>query len=662
MNVPSKVINQICSIVGKENVNSDEASLLVHAYDCSLSRTRPDLVVSINQVSQVAPIIKLLYDNKIPFVPRASATNHAGSCCALQGGVVLNLSPLKKIIQINTQERYAVVEPGVITAELQKELNKLGFFYAPDPASERICTLGGNLAQNASGARCLKYGGTVDHVLEAKVVLPTGEEIFLSRQDQGPDWIGLICGSEGTLGIVTQIKVKILPLSEHIRTCLVTFRSLEECVQTVTDLTAVGIIPRCVEAMDQVTIQAIEKFSNAGYPIDAKALLILELDGELANIKKDIEVLEQLCKKNNSQQFLIANNEEARFKLWVGRKSAYASMACLAPNVMVGDGTVPRSELPKALKKVREYLDEQKIYASLLFHAGDGNFHPHIIFDERNKLEVQKANQAIKKILQICIECGGTVSGEHGIGVEKRRAMAFQYTKDTLQLFCTIKKAIDSQDIANPLKLIPFNFNEKARSEECLDERINVIVERIKKRKDLKIPCVIVGNNTKLKTTKHNLISTVSLNKIIDIDLVNYTATVEAGVSLDELQQELNKRKVFCKLPSGKGSVGGTFASGCVFDFLSSVTGIEAILPDGSVVKYGGKVMKNAAGYNLARLMFGSKGNFGVITSITFKLYAKEIFVVEKDFDNQVAETILYTKIKHALDKDNLFNSSEGKR
>ena len=279
MKIPSAAFAELTKIVGKENLLTDEVSLSVYAYDCSLSRTRPDALIHLRQAEVIAPVLKVLHAYHIPFVPRASATNHAGSCAALNGGIILNVAPLNKILQINTQEGFAWVEPGVTGGDLQDALAPLGFFYAPDPASERVCSLSGNLAQNASGARCMKYGGTIDHVLEIDFVLPDGKEIHLSRQDGGPDFIGLIAGSEGTLGIIKQLKVRILPAAKHIKTFLVTFSSLADSVQTVSDLAAEGIIPRCVEAMDDVTTRAVEEFAHAGYPLDAKALLILELDG-----------------------------------------------------------------------------------------------------------------------------------------------------------------------------------------------------------------------------------------------------------------------------------------------------------------------------------------------------------------------------------------------
>ena len=651
MRLPLSAREELIKIVGPQNVRTDEASLLLHAYDCSLSRTRPEALVHVYDAKQVPAIVSVLSRYHIPFVARASATNHAGSCSPLKGGVVLNLAPLNRILRIDTQHGFAEAEPGVITAELQQALEPLGFFYAPDPASQQICTLGGNLAQNASGARCMKYGGTLDHVLEADVVLPDGKEIHLSRAQNGPDWIGFFAGSEGTLGIITRLKVKILPIAKHIKTFLITFPSLEDCVQTVTDLTAQGIIPRCVEAMDKPTIQAVENFAHAGYPTDAEALLLLELDGSPAGIARDANRLEPICKKNNAVEFIPAKTEAARQKLWKGRRAAYATMAQLAPNVMVADGTVPRSQLPSALRKVQELLKQNNIQANLLFHAGDGNFHPHLVFDERNPHHTQYVSRILKQILQICLDEGGTISGEHGIGVEKRAMMARQYDKNTLSLFATLKQAVDPDNLANPLKIIPVNFSEKQTPQPILSDEILKLSETLQQARG---PLLIAGRHCLQKTIPGvTTVSAQSLNQIEEVDLTNYTLTAQAGVVLSQLRKELAAHAVYSCLPPDEGTLGGAFASGCYPDFYKYVTGLEALLPDGTFVKYGGKLTKNAAGYNLIRLFAGSQGKFGMVTKLTFKIFALPVPVLSAQPLRPIQQNELFTRVQAALDKNN---------
>lgn len=619
MKIPANVLRALKDLVGDRQVLTDETSLLLNGYDCSLSRARPDAVVLLPTADCIAPVITLLSKHHIPFVARAAATNHAGSCAPMRGGIVLSMTKLNRILQIDTQHQFAWVEPGVVTAQLQQELRPLGFFYAPDPASERVCTLGGNLAQNASGARCLKYGGTIDHILAVNVVLPNGNELFLSRKDNGPDLIGLLCGSEGTLGIITKLQVKILPLAQQVETLLATFPSLEDCVQSVTDLVSHGIIPRCVEAMDQITAQAVEGFAHAGYPTDQAALLILELEGTKTQMQQDLQHLQEICTKNKVHSFIKAQTAEQRENLWLGRRAAYAAMARLSPNVMVGDGTVPRSELPKALAGVRKILDKNGVFAGLLFHAGDGNFHPHLMFDERNKPETKRISQVLRQILQVCVDCGGTVSGEHGIGVEKRALMAYQYDQNTLALFAKIKQATDPQNLANPLKIIPLDFAEKVHPSTNPYENFSYKIQSFAQRKT---PFHIVGHNTRFPSELVPQVSTKSLNRILEIDLQNYTVTAQAGVSLCNLQKTLTGHHLYNTLPAGPGTLGGAFSSGQFPHFYSQITGIVALLPDGSCVQYGGKVTKNAAGYNLIRLFAGAQGRLGLVTQLTFKVFA----------------------------------------
>lgn len=643
----AEIVRHLKKIAGKENVLTDEVSLALYAYDCSVSRSSPDGVILIKTADILPKLVSFLYQQHIPFIARASATNHAGSCAALHGGILLNMAPLNHILEINTKESYAWVESGVVTGRLQQALDPFGFFYAPDPASERVCTLGGNFIQNASGARCLKYGNTAAHVLEAEVILPTGEILTLTPSNSVGNLLGLLSGSEGTLGLVTRLKVKILPKPAHIKTFLVTFSSLEKSIQTVTDLVAQGILPRCVEAMDKTTTVSVEAFTHAGYPTEAEALLIFELDGNTQQIAQDEEQLQKICLKNGALDFIVAQNEEERQRLWRGRRAAYSAMARLAPNVMVGDGTVPPQELPRALEKIRTILAEENIQASMLFHAGDGNFHPQLIFDERRKPDVVQIKKIIKKILQVCVDCCGTISGEHGIGVEKRALMAYQYTADTLSLMSKIKHATDPLQLANPLKIIPLDYEEKARIEKTapfLTPFISALQQAV-------TPLQITGANSQLMTSgTKEILSSLSLNRITDIDTANYTVTVQAGMLVSDLLQTLQMRNLFCILPPTKGTVGGLVASGCAPGIYPHILGIEALLADGSFITYGGKLMKNAAGYNLIRLFAGSQGKYGLITQLTLRIFTTPQAVVKQMPFCHVTLNAWSEKLKKELD------------
>lgn len=657
MRISPRVLKKLQRLLGPENVLTDAISLTLNGYDCSQSRHRPDAVATVRNPALLEPLVCLLAREKIPFVPRAAATNHAGSCCAVKGGVVLNLNPLNQIYQIDTARGFAEAAPCAVTGDLQAALAPLGFFYAPDPASEKVSTLSGNLAQNASGARCLKYGNTSDNTLSIEFITPAGQTCVLRHDAAGPDWLGLVAGSEGTLGIIKRLRVKILPAPKHVKTFLATFPSLSASVQTVSDLVASGLIPRCVEAMDQITTRAVEDFSHAGYPKDAQALLIIELDGDIKQIRQDAQILEELCRQNGCDTFTAARTEAEREKLWRGRRAAYSAMAALAPNVAVGDGTVPRSELPAALAQVREVIDRFGVTASLLFHAGDGNFHPQIVFDARNPDQTRRVSQALHEILKTCVRFGGTVSGEHGIGVEKRAVMACQYSRETLRLFQKIKKAFDPDNLSNPSKIIPVGFEEKAAPCAETDPAVLALAAEMKRRYTQKIPSVITGQNTQLKSSSAHRLSAAPLQRIVEIDKTNYMAVAQAGVKVQDLLAELKAQGADAKLPAQyTGTLGGLTASKAAKEFISQITGIQAILPNGDIVEYGGKLMKNAAGYNLCRLFTGSAGALGMITRLTFKIYAtpqnheippQPMFAFEPD--------PLFRAVKQQLDPDGLF-------
>ncbi len=656
MHIPKHILKQLRKWLGPENVLTDEVALLLNGYDCSQSRHRPDVVLTFTSVSQIAPVLSLLQQAKIPFIPRAAATNHAGSCSAVHGGAVLNLNPLSRILSIDTSQGFAVVEPCTVTGVLQKEISSLGFFYAPDPASEKVCTLSGNLAQNASGARCMKYGNTAEHTLAVRFLTTDGKTHLLSHDAVGPDWIGLIAGSEGTLGIIEQMTVKILPAPKHIKTFLTTFPSLEDAIEAVTDLVAEGIIPRCLEAMDQTTTQAVENFSHAGYPTNAQALLILELDGDLKTIKNQTPVLEKICHQHNCQTFTIAKTEQEREKLWQGRRAAYSAMTSLAPDVAVGDGTVPRSALPQALKKVREIIDRHGATASLLFHAGDGNFHPQIVFDSRQSEQVQRVHKTLQEILKTCVDFGGTISGEHGIGVQKRALMAYQYDAPTLSLFQKIKQALDPLNLANPGKIIPLQYAEKARPYQEENQKVLALSQEIKKRFLQKTPSLVSGFGTQIGEQNPHVLPMQHLDEILEIDKQNFTATAQAGVKISRLLQALKKENVFAHIPPEyDGSLGGLIASKIYLPFTGQITAIQAILPNGDIINYGGKFTKNAAGYNLRSLFAGSMGQFGAITKVTFKIYASSQKIGPLQPFPILPSDDLFQKIKQEIDPEHLF-------
>ncbi|MBR3631793.1 MAG: FAD-binding protein [Elusimicrobiaceae bacterium] len=652
MYILPKTVKKFQQLLGSEHVKTDEASLALNGYDCSPSSHRPDAVLTLTNPSQLPTLLQLLSREKIPFITRAHATNHAGSCAAVQGGVILELNFLRRIHRIDTLHQFAEVDPAVVTGQLQAVLQPLDYFYAPDPASEKVCTLGGNLAQNASGARCMKYGNTADNTLQADFLLPSGQSLVLRHDNAGPDWLGVIAGSEGTLGIVQKMRVKILPCPPYIYTFLVSFSSLAESIETVTDLVRHGLIPRCIEAMDGHTLRAIEQATPSGYPL-AEAVLIIEVDGTLRQVQTAQRTLDTLCHRHHCLSFKMAQTDAEREKLWKGRRAAYSAMTALAPNIAVGDGTVPRSELPRALAQVQQIITDYGVKACLLFHAGDGNFHPQLVFDARSPEQTRQAKKALQAILKTCVDCGGTISGEHGIGVEKRALMAYQYSQQTLQLFQKIKNAFDPYHLANPSKILPVNFEEKALSKQPTRPEVMALQQDVIQRFQRKQKSSITGG----PSTDSTSLSTSSLSHIIEIDTVNYTATIQAGVAVDSIVKTLAGHQLYAKLPTGfTGTLGALVATKAAPEFISQITGIEALLANGDFISYGGKVMKNAAGYNIGRLLAGSWGALGIITQLTFKIYASACQTEALAPQTPHADE-LFRAVKKEIDPDGLFLS-----
>jgi glycolate oxidase subunit GlcD len=350
------------------------------------------------------------------------------------------------------------VEPGVITLDLQTLLLKQGMVYAPDPASQKVSTLGGNFGENSGGPHCLKYGVTTNHVLGAELVLYDGNVIQTggkSQDNPGYDLTGILVGSEGTLGIVTKMILKLIPTPEAVKTMLAIYDSIEDASNTVSAIIAEGIVPATLEMMDNLVLKAVEDSVHAGYPLDAAAVLIIELDGMLDGMDRQAGKIHEICKRNKVREVRLAKSEAERAELWAGRKGAFGAVARLRPSYLVCDGTVPRTKLPEVLEKVIQIGKKYDLPIGNVFHAGDGNLHPLILFDERNTEELAKVHKAGAEILKICADVGGTISGEHGIGTEKIKQMSFVFSGSDIDFMRQIKKAFDPQDMWNPGKILP---------------------------------------------------------------------------------------------------------------------------------------------------------------------------------------------------------------
>ena len=450
-------------IVGKENVLWKDVDLAVYSYDAGLGKGKADLVVFVDNSDQVAQIVSFLYKEGISYVARGSGTNLTGGTVPLEGGVVIEFSRMNRILEIDIENERVLVEPGIYNLTVQNALAEKGYYYAPDPASQKASSMGGNLGENAGGPHCLKYGVTSNHVLGAEVVLPNGEKTWIGGKTldaPGPDLMGLLVGSEGTLGIVTKIMCRIMRSPERVLTMLCIYSSVEAAGQTVSDIVAEGIIPATLEIMDNLVIRAVEASVHAGYPLDAEAVLLIELDGLTDGMDEQMKRITEICEKDGVVSYRLAKDAAERNILWAGRRGAFGAVARLRPAYLVCDGTVPRTELPKALSEVKKISEKYGLPIGNVFHAGDGNLHPLILFDDRDADELARVHKAGREILKVCADLGGTISGEHGIGTEKLREMSFVFKDGDIRMMRGIKQAVDPKGLCNPGKVIP---KEEAR-------------------------------------------------------------------------------------------------------------------------------------------------------------------------------------------------------
>jgi len=453
-----ELVHKIESIVGKGNVLSNRANLLAYEYDASLHRGLPDAVAFATTTEQVSQLVKLANREGIPFLARGSGTNLSGGTVPTRGGIIIELSRMNHILEIDLKNQRAVVEPGVFNLALQDALAPLGYFFAPDPASQKVSTIGGNVGENSGGPLCLKYGVTTNHVLGLEVVLPDGTVVQTGGKAldyPGYDLTGIIVGSEGTTGIVTKATVRIMRSPEAVKTFLAIYDSVDDAGRTVSDIIAAGIIPATLEMMDKLIIKAVEESVHAGYPLDSEAVLIIELDGLRDGIDRLEQRIVEICKRNRVRNIEVAASEEQRDKLWTGRKGAFGAVGRLYPSYMVNDGTVPRTQLPRVLKRVSEIGQRYNLPIGNVFHAGDGNLHPLILFDERDKDQLEVVKKASYEILQACVDAGGTISGEHGIGVEKLQAMKLLFGPKDIGAMWKVKRAFDLANLCNPGKVLP---------------------------------------------------------------------------------------------------------------------------------------------------------------------------------------------------------------
>jgi glycolate oxidase len=466
-------------ILGESAVLSDPEELLVYESDgLTLLRALPDFVVFPASTEQVAAAVRLASREGVPFVARGAGTGLSGGCLPVEGGLVISLVRMNRVLGVDYDNQIAVVEPGVVNLHLSWAVSPRGYYYAPDPSSQQACTIGGNIANNSGGPHTLKYGVTVNHVLGLEVVTPDGEIVWLggkTRDPQGYDLVGLFVGSEGTFGIATKIVVRIVRKPQTVKTMLADFGRVDHASEAVSAIISRGLTPAALEMIDQVTIQAVEDAFGCGYPRDAAAALLIELDGLAAGMEEQAELVVRACYDSGAREVRVARDEAERQLLWKGRKSAFGAYGRVSPAYLVMDGVIPRTKLPQVLRRVNEIVEAHGLRVGNVFHAGDGNLHPNILYDPRRPGEEARVVEAGGEILRACAEVGGSISGEHGIGLEKIDYMPLIFSEADLDAMRRVREAWDPVGLCNPGKVLPMG---KACAEVGLAYRQHPIEEK----------------------------------------------------------------------------------------------------------------------------------------------------------------------------------------
>jgi glycolate dehydrogenase FAD-linked subunit len=454
----AQILEEFHGIVGERGLITSAEEL--HTYECdglTNFRVLPQAVLLPTETAQVQAIVRVCHREGIPFVARGSGTGLSGGALPVKDGIVISLARMNRIVEVDFENARVVVEPGVINLDVTGCVQSKQYFYAPDPSSQSVCSIGGNVAENSGGAHCLKYGFTTTHVLGLEVVLPDGSLMHLGGKTldtPGYDLAGVFVGSEGTLGIATKVILRIVKRAECVRTLLAAFPSTNEAGAAVSDIIAAGMLPAAIEMMDNLAIQAAEAAVHANYP-DCGGLLLVELDGPTAEVESLMQHVDELCRKNGAWEIRVAQTESERALVWKGRKAAFAAMGRISPNYIVQDGVIPRTALPRIMSEIARLSEETGLRVANVFHAGDGNLHPLVLYD-RHIAGQEKAAEALSyRILELCLEVGGSITGEHGVGEEKKAMMAKMFAEPDLDTMQRVRCAFDPKQLSNPTKVFP---------------------------------------------------------------------------------------------------------------------------------------------------------------------------------------------------------------
>ena len=641
-------LRELGRIVGPEHVAASRADRAVYAYDASTAEGLPGAIVFPADATEISGVVRVAARAGVPCLGRGYGTNLSGGSVSTEDGLVIALSRLNRILALEPERRQAVVQPGVTNLRLQDALARLGFFFAPDPASQKVSSLGGNIAENSGGPRCLKYGVTTNHVLALEVVLPDGSIVYLGGPDgdaPGYDLRGLFVGSEGTFGLATRLALRILPKPEAVATALAVYEDVGRAARSVAAIIAAGLVPTALEMMDRPVIQAVEDSSPCGYPRDAAAVLIIEIEGFSQGLGRQMRRIRDLCIENGCREFREAAGQADRDRLWAGRRGAFGAVARLAPRYLVNDCSVPRTRLPEALQSVARIAARHRISHGNVFHAGDGNLHPLLFFDPQAPGQSERAHQAGREIMAACVDLGGTITGEHGVGLEKREAMSLVFSNEDLAAMARLKQAFDPAGRFNPGKIIPPGVHAAtppalpatafpagtALVPENEAQAVDMVRWAFNRRQAL-LPLGGGGRPDFGNLLRQPLVEMRAdrLNRVLEHDPENQTVAVEAGMKLSALQGLLAERGQWLPVrPLGLSdpSLGALaalgwsgpdrLAYGAPRDLL---LGLRFVSGEGRLLSAGGRVMKNVAGYDLARLLCGSAGSLGFLTALTFRV------------------------------------------
>ncbi len=623
----------------------DRRDLEVYSYDATLQTSLPDVVVLPRSTEDVVAVVAACAARGVPVTPRGSATSLSGGPIPVRGGVVLSLTRMADVLEVDEDNLRAVVQPGLINADLDAVVSARGLMYAPDPASQIACSMGGNVAENAGGPHCLKYGVTANHVTGLTVVTADAEVVRLgglSLLDAGLDLRGLVIGSEGTLGVVTEITCRLLPQPPALITMLACFGAIEDAAAAVADIIAAGLLPATLEMIDRVVIEAIEVYDRVGYPQDVEAVLVVEIDGLAESLRPQAERVQETCGRHGVLRFEWAEEEQERERLWRGRKGATAALSLVAPAKFSTDVTLPRSKLPQALAEITAVARRFGLSIGNVFHAGDGNLHPQVLFDPRDQEQMARAIGADEAVTEMALRLGGVLTGEHGIGSQKRKWMTRAYSAHELRAMWAVKKAFDPAGILNPGKVLPDEEDVEALAplsvSEALQEARPGPVSPATEAEAVDLLAAALRDGVPLHAPDQSVLERPDcmavrldgLAGVLDYDASNLTITVGAGMTLGALQEVVADKGQTVGLwrrENPELSVGSLVATARPTPALTRygaardiVTGLR-VAAGGHLLRLGSSCVKNVSGYALERLFVGSFCSLGLLLAVTLRTH-----------------------------------------